>query len=52
MNMEFYLKEDGGLWFSQYAENMPEGYGWAMWALSQNAATIAKFRCFTEYARR
>jgi hypothetical protein len=52
MNMESYLKEDGGLWFSQYVENMPEGYEWAMWALLQNAATITKDRRFTEYARR
>ena len=48
MNMESYLKEDGGLWFSQYVENMPEGYEWAMWALLQNAATITKDRRFTE----
>lgn len=52
MNLEGYLKEDGGLWFASYVENMPEGYGWPMWALLQNAALITKDRRFTEYARR
>ncbi|MCP4559928.1 MAG: hypothetical protein GY837_05320 [Bosea sp.] len=52
MNLEGYLKEDGGLWFASYIENMPEGYGWPMWALLQNAAIITKDRRFTEYARR
>lgn len=52
MNLEGYLKEDGGLWFASYMENMPEGYGWPMWALLQNAAIITKDRRFTEYARR
>ena len=50
MNLEGYLKEDGGLWFASYIENMPEGYGWPMWALLQNAAIITKDRRFTEYA--
>lgn len=52
MNLEGYLKENGGLWFASYIENMPEGYGWPMWALLQNAAIITKDRRFTEYARR
>ncbi len=52
MNLEGYIKEDGGLWFASYIENMPEGYGWPMWALLQNAAIITKDRRFTEYARR
>lgn len=52
MNLEGYLKEDGGLWFASYIENMPEGYGWPMWAMLQNAAVITKDRRFTEYARR
>lgn len=52
MNLESYLKEDGGLWFAKYIENMPEGYGWPMWALLQNSAIITKDRRFTEYARR
>jgi hypothetical protein len=52
MALEGYLKQDGTLWFSYYGENMPDGYGWPIFALLQNAGIIMKDQRFTEYARK
>ncbi|MGO4572725.1 D-glucuronyl C5-epimerase family protein [Microvirga sp. 2TAF3] len=52
MQLDYFTKADGQLYFAAYGDQLPEGYRWIVWSALQILGTLTKDRRFVDTAIR